>query len=57
LLQSLLNPDVKVKQMAKGSFSFSDTQRPLLYVPPGAKYTLDCPLPSGLVQAMAAAGS
>lgn len=54
LLQSLLNPDVEVKQRAKGSRSFSDTRRPMLYVPPGAEYNLDCPLPAGLVAAMAA---
>lgn len=55
LLQSLLNPDVEVKQRAKGSLSFSDTRRPMLYVPPEAEYSLDCPLPAGLVAAMAAA--
>jgi len=38
--------------------SLSDAQRPLLYVPPGAKYTLDCSLPLDLVEIVtAAAGS
>jgi len=57
LLQSFLNPNVRVQQMAKGAKSLSDARRPLLYVPPGAKYTLDCPLPSGLMEIMAAAAA
>lgn len=56
LLEALINPNIEVKHRTRGPQSFGDNKRPFLYVPPGAKYDLKCPLPSGLVGAILYAG-
>ncbi|EKU23177.1 proprotein convertase subtilisin kexin type 9 preproprotein [Nannochloropsis gaditana CCMP526] len=56
LLEALINPNIEVKHRTRGPQSFGDNKRPFLYVPPGAKYDLRCPLPSGLVGAILYAG-